>query len=80
MVDYLEDVRRIINKQFAIEEETIEEESFLENDLNISELDLEDLVVILEEKYQISIPESAYSNFKQVSDITTYLYENVDQA
>ncbi len=79
MIDYLEDVRKIINKQFEIDEETIEEESSLETDLNLSDLDVEDIVAQLEEKYQIAIPETVYSNFRHVSDITTYLYENVDQ-
>lgn len=79
MIDYLDDLRKIINKQFEIDEETIEEESSLETDLNLSDLDIEDIVEQLEEKYQIAIPEPVYSNFKNVSDITTYLYENVDQ-
>lgn len=79
MIDYLDDLRKIINKQFEIDEETIEEESSLEADLNLSDLDIEDIVDQLEEKYQIAIPEPVYANFKNVSDITTYLYENVDQ-
>lgn len=80
MVDYHEDLKKIISAQYGIDEEGVEEDSQLESDLNISELDMEDLVAILEKKYQISIPEEAYSKFKQVSDIATYLYENVDQA
>ena len=80
MVDYFEDLKKIINTQYDIDEELIEEDSQLEQDLNISELDMEDLVAILEQKYQVSIPESAYSHFKVVADIATYLYENVDQA
>jgi len=79
MVDYFEDLKKIISIQYGIDEETIEEDSKLESDINISELDMEDLITILEQKYQITIPESDYSNFKQVSDIATYLYENVDQ-
>lgn len=79
MVDYFEDLKKIISNQYGLEEETIEEDSKLDSDLNISELDMEDLAAVLEEKYQITIPEEAYSNFKQVSDIATYLYENVDQ-
>jgi len=79
MIDYFEEVRKIISAQYGIDEETIEEDSKLDSDLNISELDMEDLVTILEQKYQIAIPEEAYTNFKQASDIATYLYENVDQ-
>lgn len=82
MIDYFEDLKKLIINQFGLDEENteIEEDSFLDSDLNISELDLEDLVAKLEEKYQISIPQQAYGKFKQIQDITTYLYENVDQA
>lgn len=80
MVDYLEDVKKIIEKEFGLEEDSVEEDSFLETDLNITELDLEDLIAVLEDKYQITIPQEDYSKFKQVSDISTYLYEHVDQA
>lgn len=80
MVDYQEDVKKIIEKQFGLEEDSVEEDAFLETDLNITELDLEDLIAVLEDKYQISIPQEDYSKFKQVSDIAAYLYEHVDQA
>jgi len=80
MVDYTEEVKKIIEKQFGLEEDSVEEDSFLEADLNITELDLEDLVSVLENKYEITIPQEEYSKFKQVSDIATYLYEHVDQA
>lgn len=80
LVDYFEDVRKIVAAQFGLEEEDIEEESLLDEDLNISELDLEDVISILEQKYEVEIPQSAYSKFLKVGDIANYLYENVDQA
>ena len=80
MIDYSEEVKKIVEKQFGLEEDTVEEESFLEADLNITELDLEDLITVLETKYEIAIPQEAYSNFKTVADIAAYLYEHVDQA
>ena len=43
MIDYLEDIKKLISKQFGITEDDIEEDSFLEADLNITDLDLEDL-------------------------------------
>jgi len=42
MIDYFEEVRKIISAQYGIDEETIEEDSKLDSDLNISELDMED--------------------------------------
>ena len=80
MVDYLEDLKKIIAKQFGIEEADVEEDSYLETDLNITDLDLEDLIAKIEDKYQIQIPQTILSGFKQVSDIANYLYENADQA
>ena len=80
MVDYLEDVKKIIAKQFGLEEDTIEEDSYLETDLNITELDLEDLIAKLEDKYELAIPQAAYNKFKQVLDIANYLYEHVASA
>lgn len=79
-MDYFEDVKKIIARQFELDEDLIEEESQLGADLNISELDMEDLIATLEEKYQIEIPQDQYSTFNQVSDIVTYLYENIDRA
>ena len=80
MVAYLEDIKKMIAKQFGIEEENIEEDSYLESDLNITDLDLEDLLAQIEDKYQIQIPQKVYPHFKQVADIANYLYENADQA
>lgn len=77
-MDYLEDLKKIIAKQFGLNEEEIEEESLLEADLNISELDLEDLIEILGQKYKIEITQDIYSKFLKVGDIANYLYENVD--
>lgn len=79
MIDYLEEVKKITEKQFGLEEGSVEEESFLEADLNITELDLEDLLAVLEDKYQITIPQQEYSKFKTIADISAYLYEHVDQ-
>lgn len=79
MTDYLEEIKRMLAKQFELDEEEIDEEANLEADLNIAELDLEDFVETLENKYEITIPQEAYQEFHKVSDIAEYLYENVDQ-
>lgn len=78
MIDYLEDIKKIIEKQFDIAFDDIEEDSFLETDLNIGELELEDLIAAIEDKYHIQIPQTQIESFKKVSDIVSYLFENVD--
>lgn len=80
MIDYLEDIKQLISKQFGIPQEDIEEDSYLEADLNITELDLEDLIETIQDKYQIQIPTEKVSTFKKISDIVSYLFENIDNA
>ena len=79
MVDYLEEVKKLIARQFDLEVDSIEEDSSLEKDLNVIDLDLEDLITGIETKYQIKIPPQEYLHFKQVGDIANYLYENIDK-
>lgn len=79
-VEILEDLKNIIEKQFGIEKENIEEDMNLDEDLNITDLEIEDLVAALEEKYDIKVPEDKIPSFVKVSDLVTYLYENIDRA
>jgi len=78
--EIFEDLKRIIHKQFNVPEEDIEEDSYFDEDLNITEIELEDLAIALEEKYNIKIDPNKLTMFKKVSDMVSYLYENVDIA
>lgn len=78
MVDILEEIKTIISHQFGIPHEEIEEESLLDEDLSITDLDLEDFISHVEEKYDITIPEGKKLTFKKVSDIVSYIYDNVE--
>lgn len=76
--EILDDIKKIIEKEFQIETDNIEEDMTLDEDLNITDLEIEDLIRALEEKYDIKIPESKIPSFVKVSDLVTYLYENID--
>jgi len=78
--EILEDLKKIIHKQFGTEEEEIEEDSYFDEDLNIADLELEDLVALLEDKYNLKVDPNKLETFKRVSDLVSYLYENVDTA
>jgi len=80
MADFFEDIRNIISYQFGIPPENIEEDSLLDEDLSITDLDLEDFFAQIQEKYSIKIPLEKIPTFKKISDIVSYLYENVQGA
>lgn len=78
MTDLFEEIRKIISRDFGIPEEDIEEDSLLDEDLSITDLDLEDLLSKLQEKYEVEIPQGKIASFKKVSDIVNYLYEHTE--
>ncbi len=78
--EIFEELKRIIEKQFGIERDNIEEDMDLDQDLNITDLEIEDLVAAVEDKYDVKIPEDKIPSFVKVSDLVTYLYENIESS
>lgn len=78
--EIFEDLKKIIHKEFGIAEEKIEEDSYFDSDLNITDLEIEDLISSVQEKYGITISEEKLPSIKKVSDLVTYIFENVDSS
>ncbi len=76
--EILEDIKKILHKQFGTDPESIEEDSYFDEDLNINQVELEDLIATLEEKYNTKVDPEKNPTFKKVSDLVAYLYESVD--
>ena len=76
--EIFEDLKKILSKQFDLDEEKIEEESYFDSDLNLTDLDIEDLLSSISQKYDINIPQEKASSFKKVSDLVNYIFENAD--
>lgn len=76
--EIFEDIRQIINKQFGVSKEKIEEESYFDSDLSISDIEMEDVISIVCEKYNLIIPEKVVPSIKKVSDLVNYIFENAD--
>ena len=77
--EIFEEIKRLIEKQFGIDGENIEEDMELDQDLNITDLEIDDLIAAVEEKYDIKIPEEKITTFVKVSDLVAYVYENINQ-
>lgn len=77
-IDISEEVKKIISDQFGLDPEDIEDDSELDSDLGISDLDLEDLIEKLERRFELQIPLEDHAKFEKVSDIVSYLYENAE--
>ena len=77
-MDYFEELRKLISELFSIPEDTIEEYSLLDEDLSITDLDLEDLIAQIQKKFDILIPADKIPSFKKVSDIVAFLYDHAE--
>ncbi|HEX9014685.1 MAG TPA: acyl carrier protein [Chloroflexota bacterium] len=71
-------LRKIIAEQLSVdEEEVVPEASFIE-DLNADSLDLVELIMTLEEEFNIKISDEDAENIRTVQDAIDYLQEHLD--
>lgn len=68
----LEKLRGIIADQLSIDESTITEDTTLE-DLGADSLALVELVMSVEEEFEIEIQDEEMENFKTVGDVLDYI-------
>ncbi|MCB2292057.1 acyl carrier protein [Clostridium algoriphilum] len=68
-----EKIRECIALQLGIDEEEIKMESSFMNDLGADSLDIVELIMALEEKYDIEIPDEDVEKIVNVGDIVEYV-------
>ncbi len=68
-----EKVRAILCDQFDEEEDKITLETSIVDDLNADSLDLVDLMMSLEEEFDLEIPDEEVENIKLVDDLVKYI-------
>jgi len=73
---HFEKVRDIIAKQLDIEAGTIKMESRLIDDLKADSLDIVELIMDLEQEFNIEIPDEELPKVQTVADIVGYLDQN----
>ncbi len=71
-----ESVRDAIAEQLDIAPESITEQSRLIEDLKADSLDVVELIMDLEQKYNIEIPDDELPNIKTVGDIVAFIARN----
>ncbi|MGN0613904.1 MAG: acyl carrier protein [Porcipelethomonas sp.] len=69
----LEKVKNIVADQLDVEESAVTAEASITEDLGADSLDVVDLVMSIEEEFDIEIPDDAVENIKTVGDIVKYI-------
>ncbi len=71
-----EKVKEILIDQLDAEDEKVTLEASIVDDLGADSLDLVDLVMSLEEEFDVEIPDEQVENIKTVGDIVKYIEDN----
>ena len=75
--EVFEKVKKIIVEQLGVAEASVNMESSFIDDLGADSLDIVELVMALEEEFDIEIPDSDAEKVVTVGDVVDYIKENV---
>lgn len=68
-----EKIRQILCDQLDIEEEDITMESDIAADLGADSLDVVDLIMSIEDEFEIEVPDEQVENIRTVGDVVNYI-------
>lgn len=71
-----EKVKVILAEQFDVEEDTITMDTNLEEDLSADSLDVVDLLMSIEDEFEIEIPDEEIENIRTVAELVSYIESN----
>ena len=66
-------IKDIIVEQLDVEEDAVTMEASITDDLGADSLDVVDLVMSIEESFDVEIPDEEVENIKTVGDIVKYI-------
>ncbi len=72
----LEKVKEVIVEQLGVEEETIKLDTSFIDDLGADSLDIVELIMALEETFDMQIPDSEAEKISTVNDVVEYIKNN----
>ena len=69
-------IKAILVDQLDVEEDAVKMEASITDDLGADSLDVADIVMSIEEEFDIEVPDDQLQNLKVVGDIVKYIEEN----
>lgn len=70
-------VKALISEQLGIEADNITEASYIQEDLGADSLDIVDLIMAIEDEFDVEIPEDQVENIKTVGDIVKFIEDTM---
>ena len=73
----LEKVKAILSEQFDVEEDSITPDTNLSEDLEADSLAVVDLLMSIEDEFEIEVPDEEIENIKTVDQLVKYIEANM---
>ena len=73
-----EKVKNLLMEELRVEEAKITPEAELANDLGVNSLELADLILLCEEKFNLTIDDEDLHKFITLGDVVAYLEEKAE--
>ena len=73
----LEKVKAILSEQFDVEEDSVNADTNIADDLGADSLDVVDLLMSIEDEFEIEIPDEEIDNIKTVGELVKYIEDHV---
>ncbi|WP_102400644.1 acyl carrier protein [Haloimpatiens massiliensis] len=74
-----ERVKKIIADQLSLDEEEVRIDSSFIDDLGADSLDIVELIMALEEEFDIEIPDESAEKVSTVGDVVEYIKQHVEE-
>jgi len=75
----LEKVKAILVEQFDVEEDKITAETNIQDDLGADSLDVVDLLMTLEDEFEIEVPDEEIDHIKTVGSLVKYIEDRANK-
>ena len=72
-MDMLEAVKEILSNQLGVSSDTIESDTDIIKDLGADSLDIVEMLMVIEQEYDVVIPDDVITSLKTVGDVATYI-------
>ena len=76
IMDILEVIKEILAKQLKVDVDTIDESTNIVDDLGADSLDVVEMLMTIEEEYDVVVPDEVVTTFVTVGDVAKYVENN----
>jgi len=79
-MDLFEEIRQVVSEQLGVKSAEVKPAASFKNDLGADSLDAVDLILALEEEFDIEIPDADAEAMLTVNDVVEYIENRINKS